>query len=471
MYLNKTNAAITSSWISTVNATDITLSAAGDVNASGETYVAYIFAHDDAQFGTGGDESIIKCGSYVGSTTNGLVTVDVGFEPQWVLIKRASDGSNHWMIFDNMRGAADNSSDQPYLSPNVSNAESSPVGGGLRAFITNNGFGWRDQGNSAQISYGGSTYIYMAIRRPNKPPEAGTDVFAIDTRGGTSPNPPTFNSGFPVDLVTRRDITTSDWTTRTRLLGENKLLQFNTLAAENTQTSSTVTFDRNDGVGSNTGVDGSNYAYMFKRAPGFMDVVTYEGTGANRTVNHNLTVKPELMLFKIRSHGFNWITYDKINGATKYMSLNGTDGGIVSSSMFNNTEPTSSVFTVAGASGNVNYSGGDLVAYLFATLPGISKVGSYTGTGNAINVDCGFTNGARFILLKLTSGAGNWYVYDSLRGIGSGDDPYFKLNSSAAQTTNSDYIDIDASGAGFKINSGSTFLNILNGNYIFLAIA
>ena len=85
--------------------------------------------------------------------------------------------------------------------------------------------------------------------------------------------------------------------------------------------------------------------------------------------------------------------------------------------------------------------------------------------------DCGFTTGARFVLIKLISGAGNWYLYDSVRGIGSGNDPFLKLNATGAQTTNSDYIDIDASGAGFKINSGSSFLNISGGTYIFLAIA
>jgi hypothetical protein len=75
------------------------------------------------------------------------------------------------------------------------------------------------------------------------------------------------------------------------------------------------------------------------------------------------------------------------------------------------------------------------IAYLFATLAGVSKVGSYTGTGADLNVDCGFSAGARFILIKRTDSTGDWYVYDSLRGIVAGNDPYLLLNSTAAEVT------------------------------------
>jgi hypothetical protein len=111
-----------------------------------------------------------------------------------------------------------------------------------------------------------------------------------------------------------------------------------------------------------------------------------------------------------------------------------------------------------------------MIAYLFATLPGISKVGSYTGTGNAINVDCGFSAGARFILIKRTDSTGDWYVYDSARGIASGNDPYLLLNSSAAEVTNTDYIDPLSS--GFTVTSSAPVgMNASGGTYLFLAIA
>jgi hypothetical protein len=110
------------------------------------------------------------------------------------------------------------------------------------------------------------------------------------------------------------------------------------------------------------------------------------------------------------------------------------------------------------------------ISYLFATVAGVSKVGSYTGTGADLNVDCGFSAGARFILIKRTDSTGDWYVYDSERGIVAGNDPYFLLNSNAAQVTNTDYIDPLSS--GFTVTSSApAALNASGGTYIFLAIA
>ena len=166
--------------------------------------------------------------------------------------------------------------------------------------------------------------------------------------------------------------------------------------------------------------------YTFRRAPGFVDVVAYTGTGSTRTVSHNLGAVPELIIVKSRSRAINWMVQDKNNGATNYMQINSTNGTITSSGVWNDTEPTNSVFTVS--SNSVNWSGETFIAYLFASLDGISKVGSYTGTGSNINVDCGFTAGARFVLIKQSepagtgSNVGDWYVWDSTRGIVSGND-------------------------------------------------
>jgi hypothetical protein len=110
------------------------------------------------------------------------------------------------------------------------------------------------------------------------------------------------------------------------------------------------------------------------------------------------------------------------------------------------------------------------IAYLFATLAGVSKVGSYTGTGADLNVDCGFSAGARFILIKRADSTGDWYVYDSARGIVAGNDPYLLLNSTDAEVTGTDYIDPLSS--GFTVTSSApAALNASGGTYIFLAIA
>jgi hypothetical protein len=110
------------------------------------------------------------------------------------------------------------------------------------------------------------------------------------------------------------------------------------------------------------------------------------------------------------------------------------------------------------------------VAYLFATCPGVSKVGGYTGTGTTQTINCGFTGGARFVLIKATSTTGDWYVWDSARGIVAGNDPYLLLNSTAAEVTTTDWVDTAAT--GFELsNAGGNLANSSGVSYIFLAIA
>ena len=223
-----------------------------------------------------------------------------------------------------------------------------------------------------------------------------------------------------------------------------------------------------------SGTNGSTYGWQWRRAPGFFDVVTYEGNTSNpRTIAHNLGAVPEMIWVKSRGpNTASWRVYDSINGPTKGLWLNQTYGSGTEANWWSNTAPTNALFTVGGDSG-VNATNQSFIAYLFASVAGISKVGSYTGTGNDLNVACGFSAGARFILIKRTDelyGDNGWYVWDSARGIVSGNDPYILLNSSAAQVTNTDYIDPLAS--GFTVTSSApAALNNNGGTYLFYAIA
>jgi hypothetical protein len=432
--------------------------AVGSVLTTGDNYVAYIFAHDDASFGTDGDESIIKCGSYTGTAaTNNFV--NVGFEPQWVMAKSAGS-SQPWFLLDNMRGVSSDGVDA-YFYANSLQAESNVQAMDFHP----TGFSIMATGDG--INQNNTQYIYMAIRRPHKPPEAATEVFALDT-GNSSSSTPCFDSGFPVDFAFRHPSYASSGNNPraySRLQG-TKILYTPLANAEGTETN--ATWDSMSGYYKGDG--SAAIAWMFKRAPGFMDVVAYTGTSSNRAVNHNLEAVPELMIVKVRNHSEDWNVYNFIDGPTKYLRLNLTQDIAASSSFWNNTAPTSSVFSLGTYIG-VNGSGKTYVAYLFATLPGISKVGTYTGTGNAINVNCGFTNGARFVLIKRRdSPGGDWYVWDTLRGIASGNDPYLLLNTTAAQVTNTDYI--DPLGTGFTVTaSAPAALNTSGGTYLFLAIA
>jgi hypothetical protein len=121
--------------------------------------------------------------------------------------------------------------------------------------------------------------------------------------------------------------------------------------------------------------------------------------------------------------------------------------------------------------GYVNYSGDTYVAYLFASKAGISKCFSFTGdgtTGRVIN--CGFTTGARFILIKRTDAAGDWFVYDTVRGYPAGNDGHLSLNTTAAEVITTDDVDYEAT--GFIVNQNATTnLNVTSATYIGLAYA
>ena len=469
--LDKTDASgATAVWNNTAPTSSVfSVGTDGGVNGSGESYVAYIFAHDDASFGTNEDESIIKCGSYTGNAGVGP-SINLGFEPQWVMIKNTSTGNvwTNWAIFDNMRGVATGVGDI-MLHANTTDAEESSYTAHTINLIdfTSTGFNIDPPGNQyTVINQNNDNYIYMAIRRPNKPPEAATDVFAIDTKSAGRPG---YTSNFPVDLVfNRNNINSSDSTSAETRLTSKQLIT-NSSDAEGFDMSDT--FRCNTGWDNGGGVDTTDYAWMFKRAPGFMDVVTFSGNGtAGRTVAHNLTSVPEMMIVKRRDVAEEWVIYHKTPGPTKYHKFNSQAALTSAVLAWNDTAPTSSSFTL-GDHARTNGTGATYVNYLFATLPGISKVGSYDGSSSDINIDCGFTNGARFVLIKRTDGTGDWCLFDTLRGLVSGNDPLIKLNGSSGQDTGNDIIDPLSS--GFTVVGGNSFVNNVNAGakYIFLAIA
>ena len=424
------------------------------VNQSGSDYVAYLFASEAGGYGDDGTENIVKCGMFTGPDATTLTAVDLGFEPQFIMYKSITAGDN-WRMHDNMRGW--NVESRELLNPNTNAAESNLSNtSGYDLTPTATGFthkGFYDSG-------AGVSSIYIAIRRPMKTPTAGTEVFMPDTRASSGGTLAEFISGFPVDMYLRYLLSASyENRAHTRLLGETKLIT-NTTAAEVADT--TVSFASNVGAGpSGESANTSVLAHMFKRATGFMDVVAYSGN-PSVAENHNLGVPPELIITKEYAQTWSWYSWGSVLGANKFVQLD------VSASATNytfNTTVTATTFMAGIAS-----SGQPTIAYLFATLAGVSKVGSYTGTGSDLNVDCGFTGGARFILIKRTDATGDWYTYDSLRGIVAGNDPYLLLNSSAAEVTNTDYI--DPLNAGFTVTSNaSSTINVNGGTYIFLAIA
>jgi hypothetical protein len=231
--------------------------------------------------------------------------------------------------------------------------------------------------------------------------------------------------------------------------------------------------DEQNGVRITDSIGTLNYInYFYTRAPSFFDEVCYTGNGSAQNVTHNLGVIPDFIVCKSRNVTANWCALaGKSNGTYESFYLNGTVGTLY-------TAPSAAVAGLTATTfdpqavfpSEVNGSGDTYVAYLFATCAGVSKVGSYTGTATTLQIDCGFTAGARFVLIKRADDVGSWYVWDSARGIVSGNDPYLLLNSTAAEVTSTDYIDTYS--AGFEISSTAPdAINASGGTFIFLAIA
>ena len=460
-------------WADTApTSTQFTVGNTARVNTDGQTYVAYLFAHndDDGGFGEPGDQDIIKCGSYTGNGST--QSISLGFEPQFIFLKSSSSASN-WVILDNMRGVVTSSSaaDDKYLFPNSDTSE----GGGIPMDFTTTGF---DLANEDTSNKSGDTFVYMAIRRGGmQTPSTASDVFAINTTGTNDSPDNNFTVGFDPDLSLNTQTNGNQRYLVTRLLG-NGTLKANDNTAVNNIADSSFFGNPSGTIDLNTnfwGTASNLISWSWKRARGYFDVVTYNGTGSARTISHNLGAVPEMMWVKRRSGATNWAVYHKGTDASApedyYLELNTATARQDDSNRWNDTAPTSSVFTVS--TGNaVNGSGETYIAYLFATVTGVSKVGSYTGSSSsAVTVDCGFSNGARFVLIKSVDGSGNWYLYDSVRGINSSaDDAQLFLNTTDAETNNSNNIDPHSS--GFTVTQQANSPISQNGEtFIFYAIA
>jgi len=454
-------------------ATHFTIGAGHDaVNANTNNYVAYLFAHDEQSFGENENASVIKCGSYTG---NGQANeagpfINLGWEPQFLLIKNTSDSAS-WAMFDTMRGIRTGGKTQT-LSADLTNAE-----GDYTNFATVTATGFHAGYNDNYTNSSGDTYIYLAIRRPDsyvgKPAEAGTDVFAMDTGSGSS-TIPNFDSGFPVDFAFYRSpASTSNWWLNARLT-QGTELKTNSSDAEGSYANGT--FDSNTGWNKAPSNDSSAQSWMWKRHTGFdVQAVTTTGSGY-QFLKHGLGVVPQMIWMKKRDGTGDWHVYHKdLNGGTTpyNWSLHLNDDSAEWESGGNmwglSNLPDNETVTILDS-----YFGGagEYLMLLFASN-GISKVGSYTGNGNAIGsspltITTGFQ--PRFLIIKRVNQSGwNWNLFDSVRGIGSGNDPRLRLNQSGAQQTSYDFV--EATSTGFKVNGDMGGIGASGGEYIYYAHA
>ena len=472
---------------------DVASGGSVDMCVGGATYVAYLFAHNAGGFGELGTDSVISCGSYTGngSTTGPVITL--GWEPQWLLIKSASGTAGSWYIIDNMRGFVNNGIDAR-LKCDTTDAEI------LASLVSPTATGFQINTTNGDYNSSGSKYIYIAIRRgPMKPPDSPNKVFTATTYTGNNLDYRKINTGILTDLalIRLRPLSTiAGMYTGSRLTGNEFMITglTNSAAIDGDSFMTTVLsigngFSEMDGVGVGNdatrqfNVDtGSNnhIIYSFSRAPKFFDVVSYTGNGDFLSIPHNLGAVPGCIIIKSRTSTSDWIVWHRDLSAqfgpetpTNYIRLNTSATESSDLTLWNTTAATATTFDVAsGGSVDVCVAATTYIAYLFAECPGVSALGSYTGNGSTQTINMGFTAGTRFFLVKRIDAAGDWWVWDTARGIVESTDPVTRLSFSvaAAEITNTDAV--DSTSVGIIVNQEATCnINVSGAKYIYFGIA
>lgn len=445
------------------SATTTQFTVGSTANTGGVQYVAYLFAHDPSGW--------IHCG---GGVVNGTYTEEtIGWENQWALIHDISGAGEDPVIVDPMRGTGfENSFSQREYSVSANYADPEF----LDSAINTNSFGM-----NLDRSYG--TFAWILVRKGNdKPVTSPSQVFNSLFRTGTGAAA-TITTNIKTDLVIARPISTAAqtrWWSRTRGFQLN-LVQTSTAAQANLN-SSITRWDVQNGFKVGTGAPNTATAYMlwcFRQARGFFDEVLLprldriglpNGNYYPEAMSHNLKARPLLVIEKSLFGAQNWGA-SFVDGDDVYeMNANTATAAVLRSgrgTYFTDTHfwPARSILNNTDPLTNSGY-----YSCLFGTLPGISKVGKYIGTGSDQTIDCGLVNAPRFLLIKNLLAAGNWSIFDAARGLsGTGTDAPLYMNVTTLAGTPANILTSTTS--GFNLIGSAGGYNTSGDTYIFLAIA
>jgi len=338
------------------------------------------------------------------------------------------------------------------------------------------------------VNFGQQPFLYSAptgfkaLNSTNLPTPSikkGSLFFDATTRTGTGASASVSSLGFQPDLVwiksrsaaTNHNLFDSSRGATVGIIttgGPAEYTDANSLTAFNSAgyTLGNDASSRGVNINTNTYVD---WAWKKGATPGF-DIVTYTGNGANRTIEHSLGAAPAFMAVKSRSGSplDEWFNFHKSLGATKYIRWGQSGTEQTSSIYWNNTAPTSSVFSL-GTVTAINANGVPFVAYLWSEIEGFSKFGSYIGNGSTDGpfVFCNFR--PKLLIIK-SVGVENWPMQDSTRSPFNVVDARLKTNSSDVEAASS-VQNVDFLSNGFKIRNTDPEKNSSGGTYIFLAYA
>jgi hypothetical protein len=343
-------------------------------------------------------------------------------------------------------------------------------------------------GNTINLNFGQRPFAYTApsgfkalvtTNLPTPTIEDGGDYFNAILYTGTGASNARTGVGFQPDLVWIKERSgAADHALYDAVRGVQQQLESNTTTDETTESTGLTAFG-SDGftVGSLSQVNTNNDTYVAwnwkESTTSKFDIVTYTGNGSARTISHNLGVVPNMIIVKARttaSTDQGWPVYHSANTAapeTDYLLLN-TDAATADlDTVWNDTAPTSSVFSV-GTNALVNANNDTYVAYLFANVAGYSAFGSYTGNGNADGpfVYTGFR--PAFVMIKRADNIADWVIIDDERSAYNVANLYLRPNDSASEVT-SDRLDFISN--GFKLRTTGANVNFSGDTYIYMAFA
>lgn len=442
-------------------AAQFTVGAAPNTNASGGNIYAFLLAHNPTLG--------VFCGSF---TTDifGNAEITTGWEPQTMFFARSSGSPDSNRILTDTDLGWSYETNSKVFNVNLNDAQANVSLG----YPTDKGFKVTNLTAS-------SDYWFVAIKKNDKAQLDPSKVFHVsqDVRSGTA-NYEIAGLPFKPDVWVSSNLSDGSKT----LVHMSKRFKQNTaLAWHNAQTDAGLfpngnyLFKASSVVITPSSAEintGTNVNYFLRCSPGFFDELVFDKSDGVHFLTHNLKAVPEFILLKKAINLYSQIPYVEWGVYHKDISLPETKALSFLSSgvpqvlaVWNNTAPTAKQVTIApvnGAGVGDTYS-----VWLFASLLGVCKVGSYVGNGTSQTIDCNFTAGARFILIKRIDAAGAWVVFDSVRGIVAGNDPYFLFNALPHITTEDA---VDPTSVGFIVNQiANSNINISAATYVYLAIA
>ena len=432
-----------------------------------------------------------KIGKYTGNgSANGPMVV-TGFKPAFIMIKNMTS-AYEWVIYDNKRSPSNPRN--KVLYPNTTGAENSGENGDID-FLSN---GFQLLSTTGSINQNGGTLMYMAFADdPDSTTPTLADSFnTVAYVGNGSATARNITTGFKPDLtwIKGRD-TSGKWQVwYDSIRGVTNMLASNSTGAATTYGSVTPfsTGFTLETTGGDLNTNGENYISWNWKAGGTasintdgnsnsivsvnqnagFSIVRYVGNQtAGHTIGHGLGAVPEVIILKCLDSTNPWYVYhvgvDSSYPAHYNLRLSATDARQDSTTEFNDTAPTSSVFTLGTAAGP-NKTANKYIAYCFTSKTGFSKFGSYSGSGSNSNaVSLGFQ--PNWVMVKRSNSTGGWLIFDSVR---SGSNPIndrIEANNTQGEQTNSGDKWLNFNSTNFEANGSDTELNASGSTYVYMA--